>query len=87
MVFNNDNKELKRFQGDGGAGHQANFIKAVRSRKTDDRCALDRCALCATPHLQAQRSTGEQALDALRLGSGKEVRTETALLEIHDNAV
>ena len=30
------NKEVKRFQGDGGAGHQANFIKAVRSRKTGD---------------------------------------------------
>jgi hypothetical protein len=36
VVFDNDNKEIKRFQGDGGAGHQANFIKAVRSRKTGD---------------------------------------------------
>jgi len=32
---NNDNK-IKQFSGDGGAGHQANFIKAVRSRKESD---------------------------------------------------
>jgi hypothetical protein len=36
VVFDKDNKEVKRFPGDGGAGHQANFIKALRSRRTDD---------------------------------------------------
>jgi predicted dehydrogenase len=35
-VFDNDGKELKRFPGDGGAGHHANFIQAVRSRRVED---------------------------------------------------
>lgn len=36
VVLDNAGKELKRFVGDGGAGHQANFIQAVRSRKTGE---------------------------------------------------
>jgi len=35
-VFDNDRKRLKQFAGDGGGGHAANFIAAVRSRKTAD---------------------------------------------------
>ena len=35
-VYDNENNKMKQFIGDGGAGHQANFIKAVRSRKTAD---------------------------------------------------
>lgn len=35
-VFDNDNQVLKRFPGDGGAGHHPNFLKAVRSRRMKD---------------------------------------------------
>jgi len=35
-VLDNNGKEIKRFPGDGGGGHAANFIKAVRSRRTTD---------------------------------------------------
>jgi len=35
-IFDNDNKRLKQFVGDGGAQHAANFIAAVRSRKAAD---------------------------------------------------
>lgn len=33
-AYDKDGKQIKRFTGDGGAGHIANFIGAVRSRKT-----------------------------------------------------
>ncbi|MCL4181612.1 MAG: Gfo/Idh/MocA family oxidoreductase [Verrucomicrobia bacterium] len=35
-VFDNTGKEIRRFRGDNGEGHQANFLKALRSRKTSD---------------------------------------------------
>jgi predicted dehydrogenase len=35
-AYDNDGKRIKQFPGDGGRGHQANFIKAVRSRKVSD---------------------------------------------------
>ncbi len=35
-VYDNDGKEIKRFGGEGGAGHYQNFIDAVRSRKMSD---------------------------------------------------
>jgi hypothetical protein len=35
-VYDNNGKKMKQFPGDGGADHQANFIKAVRSRKVSD---------------------------------------------------
>ena len=35
-VYDNDGKKIKQFTGDGGGGHRANFIKAVRSRKVSD---------------------------------------------------
>lgn len=35
-AYDNDGKKIKQFPGDGGGGHQANFIKAVRSRKVSD---------------------------------------------------
>ncbi len=35
-AYDNDGKKIKQFKGDGGANHQANFIKAVRSRKVSD---------------------------------------------------
>ena len=35
-VYDNSDEKIKQFKGDGGAGHHANFIKAVRSRKVSD---------------------------------------------------
>lgn len=35
-IYDNEGKKIKQFVGDGGIGHQANFIKAVRSRKVTD---------------------------------------------------
>jgi predicted dehydrogenase len=34
--YDNKGKKIKQFPGDGGIGHQANFIKAMRSRKVKD---------------------------------------------------
>ena len=35
-AYDKDGKRIKQFKGDGGRDHQANFIKAVRSRKVSD---------------------------------------------------
>ena len=35
-AYDNDGKRVKQFERTGGAGHHANFIKAVRSRKVSD---------------------------------------------------
>ena len=35
-TYDNDGEKLKQFKGQAGAGHHANFIKAVRSRKVSD---------------------------------------------------
>ncbi|MHC4369504.1 MAG: gfo/Idh/MocA family oxidoreductase, partial [Planctomycetota bacterium] len=34
-IFDNDGKKIKQFKGDGGSDHHANFIEAVRRRKSD----------------------------------------------------
>ena len=35
-AYDNNGKKIKQFFRDGGGGHQANFIKAMRSRKVSD---------------------------------------------------
>lgn len=35
-VFDHDGKRIRRFQGDNGESHQANFLQALRSRKAAD---------------------------------------------------
>jgi predicted dehydrogenase len=35
-VYDNNGKKIKQFPGDGGYGHQTNFIQATRSRKVSD---------------------------------------------------
>jgi len=35
-AYDKDGKKIKQFPGDGGPGHQSNFIKAMRSRKVGD---------------------------------------------------
>jgi hypothetical protein len=34
-IFDNDGKKIKQFKGDGGSDHHANFIEAVRQRKSE----------------------------------------------------
>jgi hypothetical protein len=34
-IFDNDGKKVKQFKGDGGRDHHANFIEAVRQRKSE----------------------------------------------------
>lgn len=36
LIYDNDGKLIRKIAPDGGAGHQANFIAAVRSRKRED---------------------------------------------------
>jgi hypothetical protein len=38
-AYDNNGRKVKQFAGDGGLGHQANFIKAMRSRKVSDMAA------------------------------------------------
>jgi len=35
-AYDNNHKKIRQFPGDGGGGHQSNFIKAMRSRKVSD---------------------------------------------------
>ena len=35
-AYDNNHKRIRQFPGDGGGGHQNNFIKAMRSRKVSD---------------------------------------------------
>ena len=35
-AYDNEGNKIKQFKGDGGGGHHANFIRAVRSRKVSD---------------------------------------------------
>jgi len=35
-AYDNEGRRIRQFKGDGGRDHQANFIKAVRSRKVSD---------------------------------------------------
>jgi len=39
IAYDKDGKRIKQFKGDGGGGHQANFIAAMRSRNTSDLAA------------------------------------------------
>jgi len=38
-VYDNNNRQIKKIPGDGGAGHMANFVAAVRSRRSEDLAA------------------------------------------------
>jgi hypothetical protein len=38
-AYDNNGKKIKQFPGDSGMGHQANFIKAMRSRNVSDLAA------------------------------------------------
>ena len=58
-VYDNDGNKIKQYPGDGGGGHQQNFIDAVRSRKvgdlrTDVRLGHVSAALCHMGNISYQ---------------------------------
>ncbi len=55
VIYDNDGKRVRDFAGDGGAGHAANFIKAVRSRRAEE--------------LQAPLAEGHASSSACELGT------------------
>jgi predicted dehydrogenase len=72
-TFDKQGKRLKQFTGPGGRDHQANFLQAVRSRKTSDLNAdIEQghlsSALCHLGNISyrlSQRSSPEQMREAL----------------------
>jgi len=77
-AYDNDGKKIKQFERTGGAGHHANFIKAVRSRKSSDLNAdvLDghlSSALCHmgnVSHRLGQAASREKIVERLRDAKG-----------------
>ena len=73
-TFDKQGKRLKQFTGPGGRDHQANFLQAVRSRKTSDLNAdIEQghlsSALCHLGNISfrmGQKSSPEQMREALR---------------------
>ncbi len=68
-AYDNDGRKIKQFKGDGGADHQANFIKAVRSRKVGDlradiRVGQVSATLCHMANISYRlgHATGRQGL-------------------------
>lgn len=54
-IYDNDNKRIRKFPGDGGGGHFKNFINAVRSRKISE--------------LRAPITTGHLSTSSCHLGN------------------
>lgn len=72
-IFDPDGKEVRRYEGDGGATHVANFIDVVRSRKASDlRSPLD----------QAHRSTALAHLANVAHRTGQTL-APAELAEVH----
>jgi predicted dehydrogenase len=69
-VYDSKGEKVKQFSSSGGGGHQANFIKAVRSRKTSDLAAdIEQghlsSALCHLANI-SYRLGKETAADAIK---------------------
>jgi predicted dehydrogenase len=88
-AYDNDGKKIKQFPGDGGGGHQANFIKAMRSRKVGDLNAdvLEghlSAALCHMANISyrlGQQSSPEEVKEIIR--GNKEALETFERLEMH----
>ena len=76
-AFDNDGNKIKQFKGDGGGGHQANFVKAVRSRKISDlnadilqgHLSSSLCHMANISHRLGQLSSPEKIKEALKADS------------------
>lgn len=73
-AYDNDGKKIRQFKRSGGGGHHANFIKAVRSRKTSDlnadilegHLSTALCHMGNISHRLGQASSREQILEAIK---------------------
>jgi predicted dehydrogenase len=81
-AYDNNRKKIKQFPGDGGTGHQANFIKAMRSRKDSDLRAdileghitATLCHMANISYRLGRRESFEQIKEAI---DGNELLTES----------
>jgi predicted dehydrogenase len=72
-AYDNDGKKIRQFKGDGGGGHQANFIQAMRSRKVSDLHAdvleghysAALCHIANISHRLGRKSSPEQVKQAV----------------------
>jgi predicted dehydrogenase len=86
-VYDNNHRKVKQFPGDGGTGHQANFIKAMRSRKVGDLRAdiLEghiSAALCHMANI-SYRLARRESVDKIR----DAISENSVLAESFDRAV
>ena len=88
-AYDNNGKKIKQFPGDGGGGHQANFIKAMRSRKVSDlnadivegHVSAALCHMANISYRLGQQSSPEQIKEMIQ---GNKEATETfERLEAH----
>jgi predicted dehydrogenase len=72
-AYDNDRKKIRQFKGDGGGGHQANFIQAMRTRKVSDLHAdvleghfsAALCHIANISHRLGRKSSPEQVKEAV----------------------
>jgi len=76
-VYDNDGRRIKKFSGDGGGGHQQNFIDAVRNKKRSDLKAP-----IATGHL----STASCLLGNISYRLGKSASCDQIKMQIADHS-
>jgi predicted dehydrogenase len=89
-AYDNQNKLIKKFQGNGGEGHMANFIAAVRSHRSQDLAApiavgFASSSICLYANISyrvgqsADLNSARQALDGLPLAQESLDRMQTHL--------
>ena len=88
-IYDNDHKKVKQFSGPGGGAHQANFIAAVRSRKSSDLAApIDgghlSSALCHLGNISF-RLGQNQSNDAIRDAVAAHAPTHDSLARMLDH--
>ena len=89
MAYDNDGKKIKQFTGDGGKGHMANFLAAVRSRRAQDLAAPVQighasASLCHYGNLSYRLGTpGDAAAGARAVAAVPEAAKVFAELQAH----
>jgi len=90
-IYDNENKVIQKIPGDGGAGHMANFIAAVRSQRSQDLSApiavgFASTSICLYANISyrvgrpADIATARRAFDRLPLAQESLERVQTHLL-------
>ena len=94
-AYDNNGKRIKQFPGEGGLGHQANFIQAMRSRKVSDLRAdvLEghiSAALCHMANISyrlGRKETAEKITEAIAENSVLTEAFERCLVHLRANEV